>query len=88
MALVDDKVVGMYVWYVRYSTWKGKGLYLEDIIVTETMRGQGIGDALFKACIQDAKAIGAHFHDLASVGLERTGHPFLQNITVRLMGGG
>lgn len=61
VALVDDKVVGMYVWYVRYSTWKGKGLYLEDIIVTETMRGQGIGDALFKACIQDAKAIGAHF---------------------------
>lgn len=61
VALVDDKVVGMYVWYIRYSTWKGKGLYLEDIIVTETLRGQGVGDALFKACVQDAKEMGANF---------------------------
>lgn len=61
VAVVDGKVVGMYVWYVRYSTWKGKGLYLEDIIVTEAMRGQGVGDALFRACLQDAKAIHANF---------------------------
>jgi len=61
VAEVDGKIVGMYVWYIRYSTWKGKGLYLEDIIVTESMRGKKVGDALFKACLKDAKEIGANF---------------------------
>ena len=61
VAIVDDLIVGMYLWYVRYSTWKGKGLYLEDIIVTESMRGKGVGDELFKACMRDAKETGAHF---------------------------
>lgn len=61
VAEFEGKIVGMYVWYIRYSTWKGKGLYLEDIIVTESMRGKKVGDALFKACVQDAKEIGASF---------------------------
>jgi GNAT superfamily N-acetyltransferase len=61
VAEYEGKIVGMYVWYIRYSTWKGKGLYLEDIIVTESMRGQKVGDALFKACLHDAKEMGANF---------------------------
>ncbi len=61
VAEADGKIVGMYVWYVRYSTWKGKGLYLEDIIVTETMRGKGIGHLLFEACMQDAAGMQANF---------------------------
>lgn len=61
VAELDGKIVGMYVWYVRYSTWKGKGLYLEDIIVTEAARGKGVGKLLFEACMADAKAINAHF---------------------------
>jgi ribosomal protein S18 acetylase RimI-like enzyme len=44
------EVVGMAVCYERYSTWKGRRLYLEDIVVTESARGQGIGEALFRAC--------------------------------------
>jgi len=61
VAEIEGEIVGMYVWYIRYSTWKGKGLYLEDIIVTESMRGKKVGDALFKACIKDAKETGANF---------------------------
>ena len=61
VAEVDGKIVGMYFWYIRYSTWKGKGLYLEDIVVTESMRGKKVGDALFTACMEDAKSIGANY---------------------------
>ncbi|GGC35749.1 N-acetyltransferase [Parapedobacter defluvii] len=47
VADVDGRIVGMSLFYIRYSTWKGRRLYLEDIIVTETMRGNGIGRLLF-----------------------------------------
>ncbi len=41
-----QKIVGLSLFYPRYSTWKGKGMYLEDLIVTESCRGQGIGKRL------------------------------------------
>ncbi|WP_257667848.1 GNAT family N-acetyltransferase [Parapedobacter tibetensis] len=49
VADVDDHIVGISLFYIRYSTWKGRRLYLEDIIVTEHMRGKGIGKLLFDA---------------------------------------
>lgn len=49
------EVVGMALLYDRYSTWKGRTLYLEDLIVTESARGQGIGEALMKECISTAQ---------------------------------
>ncbi|QOR75150.1 MAG: GNAT family N-acetyltransferase [Thermoflavifilum sp.] len=52
------KIVGMALYYIRFSTWKGKRLYLEDIIVTQSMRGQGIGKRLFERCIQEARLKG------------------------------
>jgi hypothetical protein len=39
VAEVDREIVGISLYYVRYSTWKGRRLYLEDLIVTESMRG-------------------------------------------------
>ena len=45
-------IVGLSLYYWRYSTWKGKRLYLEDIIVTESVRGQGIGKMLFDRTMQ------------------------------------
>jgi len=42
-----SRIVGLSLYYWRYSTWKGKRLYLEDIIVTESERGKGIGKLLF-----------------------------------------
>jgi len=41
------RILGISLYYWRYSTWKGKRLYLEDIIVTESERGRGIGKLLF-----------------------------------------
>ena len=43
----SDQVLGLSLYYWRYSTWKGKRLYLEDIIVTERERGRGLGKMLF-----------------------------------------
>lgn len=47
-------IVGISIYYWRYSTWKGKRLYLEDIIVTEKERGSGIGKRLFDRTMQHA----------------------------------
>jgi GNAT superfamily N-acetyltransferase len=50
-----EKMIGISLWYMRYSTWKGLRLYLEDLIVTESYRGKGIGKKLFDATIQEAR---------------------------------
>lgn len=54
----DGKVVGIAVYYYRYSTWKGKRIYLEDLIVSETCRGKGLGSLLFEAIIDEGKQTG------------------------------
>lgn len=51
---VEGEIVGMALYYSRYSTWKGKRLYLEDLIVSETMRGRGLGEKLLNAIIEKA----------------------------------
>lgn len=56
VATVDDKVVGMALVYFKFSTWNGKALHLEDLIVTEAMRGQGIGEALLAQVVAFGKA--------------------------------
>lgn len=48
-------IVGFALYYIRYSTWKGCRMYLEDIIVTEQYRGKGIGKLLFDQLIEEAK---------------------------------
>jgi GNAT superfamily N-acetyltransferase len=52
----DDQIVGTAIFYYRYSTWKGKRLYLEDIVVTDKERGKGIGVKLFQATIEAGKS--------------------------------
>ena len=54
-----DQVIGMALFYPRYSKWKGKFLYLEDLIVTEPYRGQGVGKALLDQVISIAMERGA-----------------------------
>ena len=52
----DEKgIQGFALYYIRYSTWKGQTLYLEDIIVTAERRGQGIGGKLFEQILAEAK---------------------------------
>ena len=50
-----NEVVGIALYYEKYSTWKGRSLFLEDIIVTESKRGLGIGHMLFQEVIGVAK---------------------------------
>lgn len=54
----DGKILGFALYYIRYSTWKGCRLYLEDFIVTEEERGNGIGKILFEHVMQEAKDKG------------------------------
>lgn len=57
-AFVADKegeIIGFAITYYRYSTWKGRCLYLEDLIVTENYRNKGIGQKLFDYCLSFGK---------------------------------
>ena len=56
----QDKIIGCAIYYLKYSTWKGKKFYLEDLIVTEAERGNKVGKALFERCLELAKEAGAH----------------------------
>ena len=52
VAEVNNNIEGMALIYYRYSTWKGKTLHLEDLIVSESMRGSGIGSALLDEVVK------------------------------------
>ena len=53
----DDEVVGFALYFIRYSTWKGRCVYLEDFLVNEGFRGLGIGGLLFDEMISIAKQL-------------------------------
>lgn len=55
VAETDGKVQAFALYYIRYSTWNGQRMYLEDLLVTEELRGQGMGKLLFKQLIAEAK---------------------------------
>ncbi|HVS95844.1 MAG TPA: GNAT family N-acetyltransferase [Puia sp.] len=55
---VGGRVEGFALYYIRYSTWKGQRLYLEDILVTKEMRGKGLGKMLFDWLLQETKDRG------------------------------
>tara|TARA_B100000925_G_scaffold95375_1_gene69452 strand:- start:156 stop:635 length:480 start_codon:yes stop_codon:yes gene_type:complete len=58
VAQQGKKIVGVALFYQRYSTWKGPTLHLEDLIVTEKMKGKGIGSNLYKAFLKYADELG------------------------------
>ncbi|CAE7279350.1 SAT2 [Symbiodinium sp. KB8] len=54
----EGEIIGMSMYYYRYSTWKGKRMYLEDLIVKEARRGSGVGKLLFERTIEIGKETG------------------------------
>lgn len=68
VAEVNNNVVGFALYYIRYSTWKGQRMYLEDILVTDKWRGKGIGKLLFDQLIK--KAQEKKFHGMVWQVLE------------------
>jgi len=52
----NSRIIGMALYYYKYSTWKGKCLFLEDLIVTEKERQNGYGKLLFNEIVKVAKA--------------------------------
>jgi len=55
VAEVENEIVGIALYYYRYSTWKGKTIHLEDLIVKEKMRGTGLGSALYSEIMKQGK---------------------------------
>lgn len=55
VAEVDQTIVGIALYYYRYSTWKGKTIHLEDLVVKQSVRGTGIGYALYSEIIKKGK---------------------------------
>ncbi len=58
VAETENKLVGIAIYYTKYSTWKGKGTYLDDIIVTQSMRSKGIGRLLFDEVLKESREAG------------------------------
>lgn len=56
----DERIFGMALVYPRYSTWKGKALHLEDLIVSENYRGQGYGTVLLDAVVKYGSDLGVN----------------------------
>ena len=55
VAEVKGEIVGMALYFLAFSTWRGRMMYLEDFIVRESMRGHGIGKLLFEAFLEESK---------------------------------
>lgn len=58
LAEEEQEIMGMTLYYMTYSTWKGRMLYLEDFVIKENYRQQGLGQALFDAFLAKAKEKG------------------------------
>ncbi|UFH36558.1 GNAT family N-acetyltransferase [Flavobacterium acetivorans] len=84
------EIVGIALYYYRYSTWKGKILHLEDLVVKEKMRGTGLGYALYSEIIKQAKKdqvrrIDWHVLDWNTPAIEfyeKTGAKYLKDWSV------
>ncbi len=89
----DNEIIGMALFYYRYSTWKGRTNHLEDLIVKEDKRGTGAGSALYREVIRFAKNDGVrrvewvvlNWNTHAIQFYERSGAAILQDwLTVQM----
>ena len=84
VAEIDGEVVGIAVWFLNYSTWTGKrGIYLEDLFVSEAARGTGAGKALFRALAQEAERLDCPRIDWAVLTWNEAAMDFYRAIGAR-----
>ena len=81
----NKKVVGMALFYGRYSTWKGKTLHLEDLIVKKKFRGQGIGKELYKKFIEIAQNEGVRRAEWVALDWNIKAIKFYKNSGARVL---
>ncbi len=55
LIFLNDELAGFSLWYYRFSTWKGRRFYLEDLYIKEAYRGKGLGRKLIDEAIEEAK---------------------------------
>ncbi|UAK23074.1 GNAT family N-acetyltransferase [Sphingomonas nostoxanthinifaciens] len=81
VAETKGRIVGVAVWFLNYSTWTGRpGIYLEDLVVDEDVRGSGAGRALFDALGREARARGCARIDWAVLDWNRPAMNFYRAI--------
>ena len=73
-----NEIIGIALFYYRYSTWKGKTIHLEDLIVRENKRGIGAGFALYKEIIQQGKRDGVKRIEWAVLDWNKSAIDFYQ----------
>jgi len=86
VAELNEKVVGIALFYPRYSTWKGPTLHLEDLIVTEEMKGKGIGSKLYNAFLEYANKAGVERVEWAVLDWNRPAMTFYQKRGAKVFG--
>src|SRR5690606_7205909 len=59
VAEMNGEIIGIALFYAKYSTWKGRCLYLEDLVVKESLRRHGIGAKLFEKVMEEARQRGS-----------------------------
>ncbi|MEZ4777932.1 MAG: GNAT family N-acetyltransferase [Flavobacteriaceae bacterium] len=85
VAELDNELVGMALVYFRFSTWVGKTVHLEDLIVKENMRGKGIGMALYKRVMEYSKEQGVKRVNWMVLGWNKDAIAFYENTGAKVL---
>lgn len=85
VAEADGRIIGMALYFVKYSTWKGKCVYLDDIIITQSYRRKGIGKLLFEAVVKATKNLRARRLEWQVLDWNKPAIEFYKNYDARFM---
>ena len=85
VAEVEDAIVGIALVYFKFSTWKGRVLYLEDLIVTDAMRGKGVGGVLYKEVMKFGHEHGVKRIDWEVIDWNEGAKKFYENSGARIL---
>ena len=83
-AEAENKIIGMAITFFRYSTWKGKNLYIEDLVVSENFRRKGVGFKIFEEVKKFAQASSCVGISLQVLDWNKTGINFYKKLNMNL----